>query len=52
MRLEIYVNRVLIDTLEIPGPGYNPQEIIDVVKQTHEIKFGDQLRLVPRPDAD
>lgn len=50
MQLKVYVNNLLIETLEVPGPGYDPVTVINEIKQSHTIELGDQIKIIPNLD--
>ena len=47
MLIKMYVNDQLIETVEAPGPGYSPQQLLAELAQHHTIQLNDQIRFVP-----
>ena len=43
----MYVNDQLIQTVEVPGPGYSPQLLMAELAHYHTIRLNDQIRFVP-----
>ena len=52
MLIKMYVNDQLIETVEVPGPGYSPQQLMAELAQHHKIRLNDQIRFVPVNQSD
>ena len=51
MLVKMYVNDRLIETVEVSGPAYSPQSLLEELTKHHVIQFSDVIRFVPVHDT-